>query len=693
MVADLLNRKSTHFILWAPKPGAQPPRLILGELQLTNPVSLANEQSIAMTAVAGIRGLWQVAPTAALQAGKVYHYWFEVDDTKPGRPQGQRIRVTDPAAFIVDWRLRAPALPLPNTDVDRQPAAVIKFDGSHLVPCDPGGETATEAPDEPPLDHLPPNNQIVIYEMPTAWTRISPGGGVERGVGSFQDVLALIEPSAEGANFSDLEVTRVGRSYLGELGVNTLELLPPEDSALEREWGYATTDFFAPDFDFGFPLGNSSPTAHRDLSALIAACHRHGIRVFADMVMAFWRDGPYEHIDADDFHIFDPANHQDDPDALTSTRGFGRKEVRNNFGSTLIRYAKFVDTYDPIDGGQRSLSPANRFMLAHLEHWMREYRIDGVRMDSVENVYNWDFVGAFTRHGRELLRERWNNDGLTGNADARFLVIGEELSLPFALFEQKRLDALWNDRFRELIRAAILGQSAGGENFEGTVRKAIDCRGLGFDDGARAVNYLTSHDVEGFRKERLWNFLGSSGIGNIDERKKRIKLGFTCLLTAVGIPMILAGEEFGDEHDRFDAAGHVTQDDGKQLDPVNYSRAEDPSRSGLVRYVSRLVKLRTGHPALSVNDTEFIHIDFTPGRRVLVWRRGSVQDPVVVVANFSDFASEHTPQGVAEYRVPNWPPTPPGKRWRDVSQDRDIPPDFVGRESLFAWEAKVYALV
>jgi len=51
-------------------------------------------------------------------------------------------------------------------------------------------------------------------------------------------------------------------------------------------------------------------------------------------------------------------------------------------------------------------------------------------MDSVENVCNWDFVGAFTRHGRELLGERWKNAGLTGNADARFLVIGEELSLP-----------------------------------------------------------------------------------------------------------------------------------------------------------------------------------------------------------------------------------------------------------------------
>jgi pullulanase len=109
--------------------------------------------------------------------------------------------------------------------------------------------------------------------------------------------------------------------------------------------------------------------------------------------------------------------------------------------------------------------------------------------------------------------------------------------------QQARLEALWNDRFRELIRAAILGESDGNETFEGTIRSAIDCRRLGFGDGAQAVNYLTSHDVEGFRKERLWNFLGTSGVSNFEERKKRIKLGFACLLTAVGIPMILAGEE------------------------------------------------------------------------------------------------------------------------------------------------------
>ena len=65
-------------------------------------------------------------------------------------------------------------------------------------------------------------------------------------------------------------------------------------------------------------------------------------------------------------------------------------------------------------------------------------------------------------------------------------------------------------------------------------------------------------------------------------RLRRIKLGFVCQMTAVGIPMILAGEEFGDEHDLFDSHGHVTHQGGKQVDPVNFSRFDEPDRRALV---------------------------------------------------------------------------------------------------------------
>jgi pullulanase len=68
------------------------------------------------------------------------------------------------------------------------------------------------------------------------------------------------------------------------------------------------------------------------------------------------------------------------------------------------------------------------------------------------------------------------------------------------------LDGFWNERFKHLVRHAILGQNDDAEpSFEQTIRKLIDCRLLGFRDGAQAVNYVTSHDVEGFRNERLYN--------------------------------------------------------------------------------------------------------------------------------------------------------------------------------------------
>ena len=83
------------------------------------------------------------------------------------------------------------------------------------------------------------------------------------------------------------------------------------------------------------------------------------------------------------------------------------------------------------------------------------------------------------------------------------------------------------------------------------------------------MNYVTKHDVEGLRHERLFTML--RGFRD-DQIEKRIKLAFACLMTAVGIPMILAGEEFADQHDFFDQNGNVSQNGGKQVDPVNFSR-------------------------------------------------------------------------------------------------------------------------
>jgi 1,4-alpha-glucan branching enzyme len=725
-MSDILRRRQTQFVLWCPVTVASSPELIIGQLQNGNPPKFEPLATRTLQRASGdvgtLGGLFELdASNLGLADGKTYHYWFKVQDTSPGGTD--RVQITDPLAVVVDYRLYAPDNPSLI-----HPASVIGFSGGLLVVRDPNGEAPE--PKVANFDALAPNNRLVIYELPTAWGRSSGGDEFERAVGTFRDARALIEPGFEGANFSELAVMRLDPPYLVQLGVNAMELLPPADSIYAREWGYGTSHYLAADYELGYPEGNLSPTSSQDLTAFINACHNRGIRIFLDVVLGFMKEEPYRRIAFDDFYLENPDRHRDDPDAFNSRKGGGR-ELRNPFGASCPRYARRKTTYDPISGQVENISPARQHMLTFLTRWMRDFQIDGIRMDSVENVANWDFIRDFKDAAREQFKQRYPAAGAA--ADAKFLVVGEELEMPQELLSTKRLDGLWNERFQGLMRAAMLGENVDGLNFEDTVRRAIDCRiEKVFDDGARAINYLTSHDVEGRRKERLYNLMQAAVSLASSEplfdrraleieirdrirqegrepdpdelggrasqiilhraRLRRIKLGFACQMTAVGIPMILAGEEFGDQHDLFDSRGNVTHQGGKQVDPVNFSRFDDPDRRDLFEYVRRLVHLRTSHRALSVNDTSFIHVDFDAEKRVLVWKRGADEDPVVVVANFSDYATPNALSPGAEYFVPNWPNTPAGRHWFEATQNRHVKTGRHNRECIFAWEAKIYHL-
>jgi pullulanase len=699
MSEPLLKRKQTHFVFWRPGPGQPPPKLVIGVFKNGKPPTLDQRREIALTPSTDSDELWEVAARdCGLTDGQVYHYWFEVTDTAPFRQPHPTLLCTDPTAYAVDWRLRA------TSGDDEAAAAVIRFRNGRLVPSDSESEPlffeGADAEPDVSMGDLPPNNRLVIYELPTAWTRVGAVVDAQNvGVGTFRDVQALVEPGTRGGTFAGVRRLRHHR-HLIELGANALELLPPADTFADRKsWGYATSNYFAPDFDLGRPLDPAAPaasnagrpsTAMGDLLALVRACHRNGIRFFYDAVMAFANHDPYRVADFPDFHVFftdfahGPFDHVDP-----------EQDGRDGFGGDLWKYAFSQRAFDPLTGGTADLVRARRHMVMHLLHWMAQYHVDGVRFDSVNNYNNWDFADEVRRETRAAWNRRWRAESNRGDrADERFLVVGEELAVPKGLLAH--LDGLWNEDFKKILRRVILGRNADGEpSFEWSVRKLIDCRNLGFADTTQAVNYLGSHDVGGPGNERLYNYLDFNGVAL---KEKQIKLAFACLLTAVGIPMILAGDEFADEHDIdiFHGTNNGrTPDDNKQLDPVNYDRLDrDPWRQEVFQYVARLVRFRTRSDALAVNDTAFIHVDFDCGKRILVWKRGrdGVDDPVVVVANFSDWGTADAGNAAAEYVVSNWPATPAGRHWREVTIDRIVSPDRIGREPVFPWEAKVYAL-
>jgi len=662
LISNLLTRKKTHFVLWRPGITQPQPALYIGIIQPQSSDLWENFREIELKPSEQFPELWEVPATDCnLTDGQVYSYWFKVHDTNAYNSTNQIIYCTDPTAWTVDRRFQAPALSGQDQATQRAHASVVLYQNGQLVPCDPQGQTANWEGDAS-LDILPKNSQLVIYELPTRWTRITFEGKKEIGIGTFRDVMSLLNLEAVAPDFPQVPALEKGRAHLVELGINALELLPPADSDDYLKWGYGTANYFAADFHLGLPDEQSAPTASTDLVDLVKVCHQQGLRFFYDAVMAFSRSNPYRHANFPDFYI---------------KYGSGDPEQgsREGFGGDLFKYNYWVEGYHPITGDKSWFVPAREYMKAHIAHWMEYYRVDGLRLDSVNNIANYDFLQEFKDYARSLWQKR-------GGTDDHFLVVGEELSVPLALIHQNCLDGLWNEKFKHILRQVILGKNAHGDSsFEWSVRKLIDCRFLGFTDGTQAINYLTSHDVEGFGNERLYNYLESNGIAY---KEKYVKLAFVCLLTAVGIPMILAGEEFADKHDL-----SPEEVEGKQVDPVNYERLKDPWRQEIFDYVARLVRWRKTSHALAVNETDFIHADFNEGKRVIVWKRGYGEQIVVVVANFSDYGSPNN----AEYVVPNWPSLPPDKQWWEVTQDRPVSATQAGREPIFPWEAKVYALV
>jgi pullulanase len=292
MDSDLLKRRITHFTLWAPQQTS--PTLVIGRFQFGAPPSHVDRRQLALSAVAALNDLWEIAAVdCGLQDGTVYHYWFEVNDTRPGGDPHSRVLVTDPLTFTPDWRL-------PETN-DEQPASMILFRGGQLVPCDQDGTPITAPADDNP-GQLAPNNFTIIYELPTAWIR-RPRGGAERGVGTFQDIAAMLDPNLTPPNFDELEAGQKGHAHIADLGINAIELLPPADSYYERQWGYGTSHMYAPDTQLGQPDYFSWATANGDLRSLSELCHRLKIRLIVDVVMAFARSGTYERASYDTFHI------------------------------------------------------------------------------------------------------------------------------------------------------------------------------------------------------------------------------------------------------------------------------------------------------------------------------------------------------------------------------------------------------
>ncbi|MDY6785186.1 MAG: alpha-amylase family glycosyl hydrolase [Cyanobacteriota bacterium] len=382
--------------------------------------------------------------------------------------------------------------------------------------------------------------------------------------------------------------------YLCKLGINAIELMPVKEYPGDYSWGYNPRYFFATESSYG---------TTEELKALIDECHARGIRVIMDGIFNHSEaESPLTQIDHDYWYHREPR----DPD--------------NNWGPEF-NYEFYDENCDR--------KPAWEFIGDTVRFWIQEYHIDGIRYDAARQIDNFDFM-------------HWIVEEAKKTAGAKpFYNIAEYIpDTPAITNSDGPMDGCWHDSFYHTVKPLICGDTFSLEQ----LKDVLDGKRQGFMGATNMVNYLTSHD-----HQRIMVELAERKI--FDEAAfKRVKLGVALLMTAVGIPMVWMGQEFGDYH---------------PLDPeptkIDWSLLSNDLNRSLYDYHRGLIHLRKHNPALYTENIDFFHENREA--KVLAYTRWNDEGSrVVVVANFSD-------NFLASYQVPHFPAN---GTWNEWTGDYDI---------------------
>ncbi len=273
-------------------------------------------------------------------------------------------------------------------------------DGSLRVKTDPYARAMEEAPgtasrvvastyawhddawmdQRPGLDHA--RRPMTIYEVHLgSWARIPEDG--DRSLTYREIAVRLVE-------------------HVARLGFTHVELMPIAEHPFTGSWGYQVTGYFAPTARYGTP---------DDFRFFVDCCHRAGIGVILDWVPAHFPKDDYalRRFDGTALYEHDDPRRAEHPDWGTLIFNYGRNEVRN-------------------------------FLIANALYWLREFHVDGLRVDAVASMLYLDYsrkAGEWVPNrqgGREDLEAvaflQAMNDAVRQDAPGCFTVAEESTAWP-----------------------------------------------------------------------------------------------------------------------------------------------------------------------------------------------------------------------------------------------------------------------
>jgi 1,4-alpha-glucan branching enzyme len=222
--------------------------------------------------------------------------------------------------------------------------------GQILVKTDPYGRQ---------FEHRPKTASIVTPALTYKWQdkewmerrakwdwQSSPVSVYEMHLGSWRRGWAN-----EFMNYRELAHQLV--DYVKPLNFTHIEIMPVTEHPFDDSWGYQTTGYFAPTSRFGSP---------DDFRYFVDYLHQHGIGIILDWVPAHFPKDEHALACFDGSALYEHADPRlgEHRDWGTLIYNFGRNEVRN-------------------------------FLLASALFWLKEFHIDGLRVDAVASMLYLDY--------------------------------------------------------------------------------------------------------------------------------------------------------------------------------------------------------------------------------------------------------------------------------------------------------------